>query len=89
MRRPGNIWISNGYQQYQKVKGNFYKLTFAPTFRPDDISPFFTRPELRVFATWMNWDNDLDKYSPNDTFGQKGFTSGGEWTFGVQMETFF
>ncbi|HAU5635259.1 carbohydrate porin [Citrobacter amalonaticus] len=79
----------NGYQQYQKVSGNFYKLTFAPTFRPDDISPFFTRPELRVFATWMNWDSDLDKYSPNDTFGQKGFTSGGEWTFGVQMETFF
>lgn len=79
----------NGYQQYQKVHGNFYKLTFAPTFRPDDVSPFFTRPELRVFATWMNWDKALDNYSPNDTLGQKGFTSGGEWSFGIQMETFF
>lgn len=79
----------NGYQEYQKVHGNFYKLTFAPTFRPDDISPFFTRPELRIFASWMNWDNALDNYSPTDTFGQKGFTAGGEWTFGIQMETFF
>ncbi len=79
----------NGYQDYQQVNGDFYKLTFAPTFRPNDISPFFTRPELRVFATWMDWSKDLDKYSTHDTLGQPGFVSGGEWSFGVQMETFF
>lgn len=79
----------NGYQDYQKVHGNYYKLTFAPTFRPNDISPFFTRPEIRLFATWMDWDKDLDYYSPNDTLGQYGFTSGGQWSFGIQMETFF
>lgn len=78
-----------GYLDYQKVKGNFYKLTFAPTFRADNISPFFSRPELRLFATWMNWDKQLDNYSQHDTLGSKGFTAGGEWSFGIQMETFF
>lgn len=38
----------NGYQEYQKVRGNFYRLTFAPTFRASNISPFFSRPELRL-----------------------------------------
>lgn len=79
----------NGYLDYQKVSGSFYKLTFAPTFRASNISPFFTRPELRVFATWMNWDKALDNFSSKDTFGQKDFTAGGEWSFGLQMETFF
>ncbi|MEN3258176.1 carbohydrate porin [Sodalis endosymbiont of Spalangia cameroni] len=79
----------NGYQEYQKGHGNFYKLTFAPTFRASNISPFFTRQELRLFATWMNWNTALDSYSPNDTLGQNDFASGGEWSFGVQMETFF
>lgn len=79
----------NGYLDYQKVHGNFYKLTFAPTFRADNISPFFSRPELRFFATWMNWDKSLDNYSPHDTLGEKDFTAGGEWSFGIQMETFF
>lgn len=79
----------NGYLDYQKVHGNFYKLTFAPTFRADNISPFFSRPELRFFATWMNWDKSLDNYSQQDTLGGKDFTAGGEWSFGIQMETFF
>lgn len=79
----------NGYFDYQKVHGNFYKLTFAPTFRASNISPFFSRPELRIFATWMNWDKQLDNYSNHDTLGSKDFTAGGEWSFGLQMETFF
>lgn len=79
----------NGYLDYQKVNGNFYKLTFAPTFRADNISPFFSRPEIRLFATWMDWDKALDNYSKHDTLGQKDFTAGGEWSFGIQMETFF
>ncbi len=78
-----------GYLDYNKVKGEFYKLTFAPTFRPGDLSPFFTRPELRVYATYMNWDKALDNYAANDTLGQTGFTAGGQWSFGVQMETWF
>lgn len=81
--------VPNGYLDYQKVNGNFYKLAFAPTFRADNISPFFSRPEIRLFATWMDRDKALDNYSSHDTLGQKNFTAGGEWSFGIQMETFF
>lgn len=71
------------------VNGNFYKLTFAPTLKADKIGDFFSRPELRLFATWMDWSSKLDGYSKAGSFGNDGFTSGGEWNFGVQMETFF
>ncbi|MDT9091754.1 carbohydrate porin, partial [Escherichia coli] len=50
---------------------------------------FFERPELRVFATWMDWSSELDHYASNDAMGQSNFTGGGEWNFGVQMETWF
>ncbi|MEC5342593.1 carbohydrate porin [Brenneria populi] len=71
------------------VSGGFYKLTFAPTFKVGDIANFFSRPELRLFASYMDWDKRLDNYSSEDTFGSTGFKAGGEWNFGVQMETWF
>lgn len=74
---------------YQKVKGDFYKLTFAPTFKVGDIFDIKARPEIRFFATWMNWDKALDRYAVNDDFGSKGFTAGGTWNFGVQTEIWF
>ncbi len=79
----------NGYNTLEAVDGGFYKLTLAPTFKAGDIGNFFSRPELRVFATYMNWDKDLDNYAGSDSFGKTGFESGGQWNFGVQMETWF
>ena len=79
----------NGYNALEAVDGGFYKLTLAPTFKAGDIGNFFSRPELRVFATYMNWDKDLDNYAGSDSFGKTGFESGGQWNFGVQMETWF
>ncbi|MFP1813233.1 carbohydrate porin [Lonsdalea quercina] len=78
-----------GYLARNQVSGGFYKLTFAPTFKVGDIANFFSRPELRVFASYMDWDKRLDNYSNEDAFGATGFSAGGEWTFGVQMETWF
>lgn len=78
-----------GYKGLNAVDGNVYKLTFAPTFKAGDIANFFSRPELRVFATYLNWDKQLDKYATSDSFGKEGFTGGGQWNFGVQMETWF
>ncbi|MGC6761722.1 carbohydrate porin, partial [Escherichia coli] len=46
-------------------------------------------PELRLFATWMDWSSRLDNYASDDAFGGSGFNAGGEWNFGVQMETWF
>ena len=78
-----------GYNSRQAVDGGFYKLTFAPTFKAGDIANFFSRPELRMFATYMDWDSKLDAYAQDDSLGETGFGSGGQWNFGVQMETWF
>jgi sucrose porin len=77
-----------GYDGRQAAKGDYWKLTFAPTFKAQ-TGDFFIRPELRLFATYMNWSSDLDNFSATDDFGQNGFKSGGEWQLGVQMETWF
>ena len=78
-----------GYSDNNKVKGGFYKLTFAPTFKVGDISNMLSRPEIRFFATYMDWSKQLDSYSSSDSFGTDGFTAGGQWNFGIQMETWF
>ncbi len=54
-----------------------------------DVLDIKARPEIRFFATWMNWDKALDRYAINDDFGSKGFTAGGTWNFGVQTEIWF
>lgn len=78
-----------GYQDNNKVTGGFYKITFAPTFKIGDISDMLSRPEIRFFASYMDWNHKLDNYSSSDAFGTDGFTSGGQWNFGIQMETWF
>ncbi|RLM21405.1 porin [Brenneria alni] len=85
------IRVDGNDRRFNKVSGGFYKLTFAPTFKVGDIANIFSRPELRLFATYMDWDKRLDNYTSDnsDTFGTTGFKAGGEWNFGVQMETWF
>ncbi len=51
-----------GYLQRNAVDGNFWKFTVAPTFKLD-VGDLLTRPELRVFASVMNWSSDLDNYA--------------------------
>ncbi|KGU83376.1 porin [Pseudomonas mediterranea] len=77
-----------GYMQRNAVDGNFWKFTVAPTFKPD-LGDLLTRPELRVFASVMNWSSDLDRYSASDSFGKTDFNAGGIWQYGIQMETWF
>lgn len=80
---------NNAVNTYQNVKGGFYKLTFAPTFKVGNVFDIKARPEIRFFATYMNWDKELDRYATNDDFGSAGFTAGGNWNFGVQSEIWF
>jgi sucrose porin len=77
-----------GYLQRNAVDGNFWKFTVAPTFKLD-VGDLLTRPELRVFASYMNWSSDLDRFSTNDSFGMSDFQAGGVWQYGIQMETWF
>ncbi|EPC02951.1 sucrose porin [Litchfieldella anticariensis FP35 = DSM 16096] len=69
------------------AKGDYTKLTIAPTFKPQ-IGGFWQRPEVRLFASWSDWDEELNDFSDSDAFGSEEFT-GGQWSFGVQMETWF
>ncbi len=86
----GRTYRDNGsLNTYQNVKGSFYKLTFAPTFKVGNVFDIKARPEIRFFATWMNWDKALDRYATNDDFGSEGFSAGGTWNFGVQTEIWF
>lgn len=86
------------YKERNAVSGNWSKLTLAPTFKPQ-VGGFWKRPEIRVFASYTDWNEELNDYVLNnatnssgadisDDFGKDGFT-GGQWSFGVQAETWF
>ncbi len=77
----------NGFNGREAVSGNFGKLTIAPTFKPD-VGGFWKRPEIRLFASYTDWDAELNRYTTEDSFGNDGFT-GGQWSFGVQSEVWF
>ncbi len=76
-----------GYLDRNAVDGDFYKFTVAPTFKPE-VGGFFQRPEIRVFASYTDWDSALNDYAADDAFGSDGFT-GGQWQFGAQTEIWF
>ncbi|WP_456268514.1 carbohydrate porin [Kushneria sp. AK178] len=74
-------------QTFESINGGYTRLTIAPTFKPQ-VGGFWQRPEIRVFATWSDWDKDLNSFSNDDALGSDNFT-GSEWTFGTQMEVWF
>ncbi len=47
-----------GYNDRHAVNGSFYKLTFAPTFKVGSIGDFFSRPEIRLYTSWMDWSKN-------------------------------
>jgi maltoporin len=75
--------------------GYMAKFTFAPTIKPR--GGWFSRPEIRVFATYAFWDDDayssaLDGVIVFRDDGPGGADFQGEdhgWAFGVQTEWFF
>ncbi|WP_148253016.1 carbohydrate porin [Aidingimonas lacisalsi] len=77
----------NGYDGRNPVSGDYSSLTIAPTFKPE-IGGFWQRPEIRLYASWKDWSDELNEYSANDSFGNEDFI-GDEWTFGVQTEVWF
>ncbi|KTS76887.1 porin [Pseudomonas oryzihabitans] len=79
---------ARGYAGRGVADGNFWKATIAPTFKAQ-TGDYLLRPELRVFASYMNWTSGLDNFSRSDDLGQPGFKSGGVWQVGTQMEVWF
>src|SRR5262249_10755221 len=67
--------------------GNYGILTIAPTIKPK--GGFFTRPEIRLFATWARWSDSLRGSSIGGSvpYTQRNVNQG--WLFGSQMEIWF
>lgn len=95
MQYEGTVQYMDLDSTFSSASGNFYKLTVAPTFKLDTSEGFFARPELRLFASYMAWDDDLNGFSydapadPNGNFGNTTFDGNSKWLFGAQMEVWF
>ncbi|HEY5706028.1 MAG TPA: carbohydrate porin [Terrimicrobiaceae bacterium] len=75
VREPGSAAFGNS--------GSMGIFTIAPTLKPR--GGFFTRPELRLYATFAVWSDELKgaigaPYYANNNYG---------WNFGIQAETFW
>jgi maltoporin len=57
--------------------------TIAPTIKPR--GGFFTRPEIRAFATFAVWSDDYQGAIGGTPYANKNYG----WVFGVQAETWF
>nr|WP_297397680.1 carbohydrate porin [uncultured Marinobacter sp.] len=70
------------------VDGNYSRFTIAPTFKPQ-VGGFWNRPEIRVFASYSTWDDELENYAAGDPLGADSDFESAQWTFGTQMEIWF
>jgi len=77
-------YVGSSYESdSEKESGGLTTLTIAPTLKLK--SSFFSRPELRLYATYANYSGDYD------ASGLDGYDSSDEdsFTFGAQAETWF
>jgi len=77
-----------GYSGRNAVEGDYSRFTIAPTFKPQ-VGGFWNRPEIRVFASYSTWDDELDTYAGGDALGADSDFESAQWTFGTQMEIWF
>ena len=93
MQYEGSMQYMNLDSTFSNASGNFYKLTVAPTFKLAQDAGLFARPELRVFGSYLHWDDDLNGFSYDGTettgFGSTKFTGSSKWLVGAQMEVWF
>ncbi|PHQ27324.1 porin [Marinobacter guineae] len=77
-----------GYEGRNAVDGDYSRFTVAPTFKPQ-VGGFWNRPEIRLFASYSTWDDELENYAAGDPLGADSDFESGQWTFGTQMEVWF
>jgi maltoporin len=63
--------------------GSLGIITIAPTIKPR--GGFFTRPEIRAFATFAVWSDEYEGAIGGSPYSEQNYG----WTFGVQAETWF
>ncbi len=74
-------------RNFRPIEGSYRRFTVAPTIKPK-VGGFLVRPEIRFFASWSNWDKSINRFCRTDSLGRDNF-DGNEWTYGIQMETWF
>jgi maltoporin len=83
----GHVWAP--VESWTSGKGleeaDIFKLTIAPTITLDDTS-FWTRPQLRAFATYATFDKNATNAGIND-ISMAGKDNG--MVYGVQMEAWW
>jgi maltoporin len=67
--------------------GEYGIFTIAPTIKPK--GGFFTRPELRLFATYAIWSNSLKGTSASGGIPYNNPNANQGWLIGSQMEIWF
>ncbi|WP_417567554.1 carbohydrate porin [Marinobacter sp.] len=77
-----------GYDGRNAVDGDYSRFTIAPTFKPQ-VGGFWNRPEIRLFASYSTWDDELETYAAGDPLGADSDFESAQWTFGTQMEIWF
>ena len=67
--------------------GQYGIFTIAPTIKPK--GGYFTRPELRLFATYAIWSNSLKGTSASGGIPYNNAGANQGWLIGSQMEIWF
>jgi maltoporin len=81
-----NVRTGSGTPAFGK-SGQEGIFTIAPTIKPK--GGFFTRPEIRVFATYAVWSNSLKGTTASGGFPPYSGNTNQGWLIGSQMEIWF
>jgi maltoporin len=81
-----NVRTSSGTPAFGR-SGQEGIFTIAPTIKPK--GGFFTRPEIRLFATYAIWSNSLKGTNASGGFPPYNGNTNQGWLIGSQMEIWF
>jgi maltoporin len=79
----GFDWIDDVRYTPEKDSTTLGKITIAPVIKPS--GSFWSRPEIRVYASYFFWNDEPGYYSPNGV----GPGDRSSWNFGIQAETWW
>jgi hypothetical protein len=81
-----NVRVDSGTPAFGR-SGQSAIFTIAPTIKPK--GGFFTRPEIRVFATYAVWSDSLKGTTASGGFPPYNGNTNQGWLIGSQMEIWF
>jgi len=79
----GFDWVDDVRYSLGKDSAKLGKITIAPVLKPSGA--FWSRPEIRLFASYFFWRDTPGYYQPNGS--RAGDNS--SWSYGIQAETWW